>query len=163
MANNYMFTLTDPVSHEKGLYRGTTNSTRAERADIFEMLLRDKVLAISFFLKNSLAAGQTRLAICTRNDCWIKYDVAEQIRKDNRDARITISDKPAPAARPAPNIYTTGVIPIYDIIKGNWISFDVDNVESIRGVISPDIDAVWDIRKRWGRIGLSCIPADEAI
>lgn len=156
MSNNYQFTLTDPVSHERGLYHGTLEGTRSERADVFETLLRNKVLGINFFLKS--APTQTRLAICTRNQCWIKYDEAEEERENIREEKIAVGVKVGAPAHKKPTIYTNGIIPVYDIIKGNWISFDVDMVESIRGVLSAEIDAVWAERESYGKLGLLKIP-----
>jgi hypothetical protein len=159
MANAYDFVLTDPISAEMGLYRGALKGDRAARADIFEKLLRDKILAVTFYLKNSLAIGQTRVAVCTRNDCWIKYDPDEERRQAERAERLKASVTPVAQGKPKSTIYQTGIIPVYDIMKGSWISFDVDNVESIRGVISEEIDEIWDERKQYGKIGYSSNPS----
>lgn len=152
MPNNFVFELTETVSHEMGLYHGTHKGTRAERADIFEKLLRDKILGISFFLKSD--PTRTRLAVCTRNSCWIKYDPDEEARHDIREEKIAAGVKVGAPAHKKPTIYENGVIPVYDVLKGNWISFDVDTVESVRGVISYEMDTLWLARKEYGRLGL---------
>ena len=159
MPNNYQFTLTDPVSHERGLYQGTLKGTRAERANTFESLLRNKALAISFFLKS--APTQTRVAICTRNQCWIKYDEAEEERETARHVKREADASKGIPMKQALNrgtIYSNGIIPVYDMIKCDWISFDVDMVESIRGVASTEIDMQWIAREQYGKLGLLKIP-----
>lgn len=158
MPNDFIYELTDPVSPEKGLYWDSLKGTRSERADILKKLLHPRVMAVTFIRKTDIT--KVRLAICTRNGCWTKYDPEEEARQDARvNAAAAASGNTKISTSRTKTIYETGVIPVYDVIKGDWISFDVDHVKTIQGVISAGIDSVWDTRQKLGKRGIMRIPA----
>jgi hypothetical protein len=148
--NGFKYELTETISSEKGLYRGATKGTREERANIFATLLKDRYLGINFFLKSD--PNHIRFVLAMRNSTWIAYDPEEINRQEKRAASIRAGGKVA-SVRKAPDL-SSGIIPVYDMMKSNWISFDVDNVEAVRGVISTEIDMIWIARQEYQKQGL---------